>query len=703
MLNSFPLVRLLLPFVIGIVVAIYLPSNAIYPFYAFTFLFILTIISLLIKNYNLKYVFGILVHINLLLAGYSLTSFKAENKIVTNNNSNDNQFIIAEISEPIVVKEKSIKAILTIKGIKSKQNWLKSEGRAIIYLQKDSLSIQLKANDIIAFEPMLKDVPPPQNPNEFDFRNYLAYHLIYQQAYLKTSNWTILKKANNLSIFAWASETRKNLINKLENLGIKDDRLHVASALILGYKDDIDAQLKNAYSSAGAMHVLAVSGLHVGIIFLIFNQLLLFLHKIKYGKYIQGVLLILILWIYALLTGLSPSVMRAATMFSFIVGAKMTNRNSNFFNTLAASALTLLLFNPLLIMEVGFQLSYLAVIGIVVIQPLIYNLYYTKSWLLDKIWELTAVSIAAQIATFPLGLYYFHQFPNYFLLSNLIVIPLAIGILYLGLLVLALSPIPVIASFLAKVLDYVILFLNKIVIYIDELPYSLSQNIKFTLLDNYLIYITIILVILLINLRKYIYFSTASICVILLLGLRLWGNYNELNQKVFTVYNIPQHTSINFIDGSDNILVSDFKMKENKSKLLFHVQNNWIQKGVESEKIINLNKLTKRNQLSNLYTINSEILFNKEAYFQFYDKKIVLITNNFQLPKVTKPLKLDYLIITQNTKHKIKDLTTVFQPKKIIIDASNSNFITKKLKTEAEELNINYWSVPDNGAFEIYF
>ncbi|PKP44932.1 MAG: hypothetical protein CVT95_10045, partial [Bacteroidetes bacterium HGW-Bacteroidetes-12] len=509
MLNSFPLVRLLLPFVIGIVVAIYLPSNAIYPFYAFTFLFILTIISLLIKNYNLKYVFGILVHINLLLAGYSLTSFKAENKIVTNNNSNDNQFIIAEISEPIVVKEKSIKAILTIKGIKSKQNWLKSEGRAIIYLQKDSLSIQLKANDIIAFEPMLKDVPPPQNPNEFDFRNYLAYHLIYQQAYLKTSNWTILKKATNLSIFAWASETRKNLINKLENLGIKDDRLHVASALILGYKDDIDAQLKNAYSSAGAMHVLAVSGLHVGIIFLIFNQLLLFLHKIKYGKYIQGVLLILILWIYALLTGLSPSVMRAATMFSFIVGAKMTNRNSNFFNTLAASALTLLLFNPLLIMEVGFQLSYLAVIGIVVIQPLIYNLYYTKWWLLDKIWELTAVSIAAQIATFPLGLYYFHQFPNYFLLSNLIVIPLAIGILYLGLLVLALSPFPVIASFLAKVLDYVILFLNKIVVYIDELPYSLSQNIKFTLLDNYLIYITIILVILLINLRKYIYFSTA--------------------------------------------------------------------------------------------------------------------------------------------------------------------------------------------------
>src|SRR5690606_20870391 len=259
--------------------------------------------------------------------------------------------------------------------------------------------------DIISFEPILKDVPPPKNPNEFDFKRYLSYHLIHQQAYLKSTNWKLIQKAENSSLIATAHQIRKNLIDKLNELGVKDEQLAVASALILGYKNDIDAQLQSAYSSAGAMHVLAVSGLHVGVIFILLNFIFGFLDKWKWGVYFKGVLIIICLWIYALITGLSPSVMRGATMFSFLVAAKTTKSNHVFFNTMAASALFLLIINPYLLMEVGFQLSYLAVIGIVVIHPYIYHLLYVKHWFLDKIWNITAVSIAAQIATFPLGLY----------------------------------------------------------------------------------------------------------------------------------------------------------------------------------------------------------------------------------------------------------------------------------------------------------
>ena len=218
-------------------------------------------------------------------------------------------------------------------------------------------------------------------------------------------------------------------------------------------------------------------------------------------------------------------------MFSFIVAAKMANRNSNFFNTLAASALVLLIHNPLLIMEVGFQLSYLAVIGIVIIQPWVNNWINLRWWLPRKIWEITAVSIAAQIATFPLGLLYFHQFPNYFMLSNLIVIPLAVAILYLGIITLSLSFIPVVGDYLAIGLKYIIKFLNYSVNFIDSLPYSLSENIRFGVIDTWLIYLFIICTISLIAFRKFKYLLLGSSFIILFLVSILWNSYTNLDQR----------------------------------------------------------------------------------------------------------------------------------------------------------------------------
>ena len=211
-------------------------------------------------------------------------------------------------------------------------------------------------------------------------------------------------------------------------------------------------------------------------------------------------------------------------------------------------------------MEVGFQLSYLAVIGIVIIQPWVNNWFSIKWWLPRKIWEITAVSIAAQIATFPLGLLYFHQFPNYFMLSNLIVIPLAVLILYLGIVTLGLSFIPIVGDYLALGLKYVILFLNYAVNFIDSLPYSLSQNIRFGVLETWFVYLFITFIIALIAYRKFKYLLVATSFLILFLAASLWRSYNELDQRKLIIYNIPQHTTVNFIDGEDNIL--DYKYKK---------------------------------------------------------------------------------------------------------------------------------------------
>ena len=703
-LNHIPLVRLLIPFIVGVIGVVYLKPNSDYLIFSFgilaTFYFTLLLIKLLNSNYQLRWMFGIIIYATTILAGASLTSLKYKNTSTTNNllTQKYNQLLTGEITAPTQSKAKSIKAILNIKGVKTQNSWVEANGKVIIYLQKDSLSEQLNVGDVISFEPKLENVPAPKNPNEFDFRKYLSFHLIHQQAFLRSNNWKLIQPAKG-GILKFSNDRRTYLIASLKKQGITGKELAVASALILGYKDNLDPQLKSAYSSAGAMHVLAVSGLHVGVIFLIFNQLFSFFEKIKHGKIIKGILLILILWTYAILTGLSPSVMRAATMFSFIVAAKMTGRVSSFFNTLAASALVLLIYNPLLIMEVGFQLSYLAVIGIVIIQPWINNWFTIRYWLPRKIWEITAVSIAAQIATFPLGLLYFHQFPNYFMLSNLIVIPSAVAILYLGIVTLFFSSVPIVGEYLALLLNYIIKFLNLSVYVIDVLPYSLSENIRFSVTDTWLLYLFISCMICLIVYRKFIYIAMGFSFISLFLCSTFFLNYTDLDQRKIIIYNIPKFSAINFIDGKDNILLSDIKLTENRNKLMFHLQNNWINNGVRNEKIIRLDHLHKKHSISNLYRISNNNFFTKRNYFQFYSSRIAIINNSSQLSQQENKLAVDLLLITKNTKLTITELLKQFTPHQIVIDASNSTCTSKRFKQEAATLDIACWSVLLDGAF----
>ena len=292
-LNHIPLLRLLIPFIGGIMSVIYFKPNDKYLLLLFGIVFIFYLTLLIIKrlntNYQLRWIFGVLVYLNFAFAGAYLTSLKyKDTKLVENLlTEKNNQLIIGEVTEPIQVKEKSVKTILTIKGVKSNNDWIAGNGKVIVYLQKDNLSSLLTIGDIISFEPKLENVPPPKNPNQFDYRNYLSFHLIYQQAYLRSDNWKLIQKSSTLGIFKLADDCRKYLINILEKKGIKGNELAVSAALILGYKDTIDAQLVGAYTSAGAMHVLSVSGLHVAVIFLIFSKILSFLEKFKYGKSIK--------------------------------------------------------------------------------------------------------------------------------------------------------------------------------------------------------------------------------------------------------------------------------------------------------------------------------------------------------------------------------------------------------------------------------
>lgn len=718
--NQFPLFRLILPFVLGIISAIFYQRE--FPLLGETLiaLFALTIILALSRKFNLKYkyrwLFGLLINLTFFLSGYQLTIAKTGKFIPNHFNSSlttdlssgresslsrtDGRGggaagvqVIVNIVEPVHEKQRSIKAIVEVVAVNKRENWLKTQGKAIVYFEKDTLSKQLKYGDCLLLNTEFAQLQPAQNPSEFNYKRYLSFHSIYYQGYIRSGDWSVLSKDGGNTILRYANSLRKKLLNIFRENNIEGEEFAVASALILGYKDELDIELKRAYASAGAMHVLAVSGLHVGIIYLIFNSLLSFLNKFKYGNIIKAVLLILFLWFYAVLTGLSPSVMRAATMFSFIIVGKGLHRYTNIYNTLAVSAFLLLLINPYLIVEVGFQLSYLAVTGIVLIQPRIYHLWETDNWLLDKIWAIITISIAAQIATFPLALLYFHQFPNYFIFSNLIVIPMAVVIIYLGIGIFLSSPLSWLSGILAMVLNGVIVFLNSCVKFIEQLPYSITQGISISILETWFIYLMIgyLLTFFMINHVRYLKYGLALI--IILLGFQVVEGYKEANQRKLIVYNVSKTSAYDFIDGRVHLLLTDSSLINDENKLLFHIRHNWWDMGIKNENMVDIQQMSMVAEQGNL--------FIKDNLLQFYDKRLVLIKESLPRNWRATKIKVDYAILSKNVKLNIADLLTIYDVSSIIIDSSNSLRKTKKWLEEAEELGIDCYSVREFGAFQV--
>jgi competence protein ComEC len=694
-----PLVKILLPFLVGIISAIFIAIPfAFLEITAILLFFVLLVFTFtkLSAKYSLRIYYGFLLNFLIICCGYQLTITKTEIFSQDHFSKKDNaQLFLAEVSEPLVEKAKSYKAELKIISAASKGKLIPVKGSAVVYFQKDSLVSKLQMHDRILLPTVFKDIDPPKNPGEFNYKRYLSFHQIYQQAYLKSGEWKKAEQSGETSIFLFANQLREKLLSIFEKYKIEGQEFAVASALMVGYKEKIDAEITRAYAGAGAMHVLAVSGLHVGIIYMVINYLLFFLNRNLQGIIIKALITIVILWLYALVTGLSPSVLRASTMFSIIIIGKALGRNSNIYNSLAVSAVALLMINPFLIMEVGFQLSYLAVIGIVYLQPKIYNLLNINNKLLDYVWGLTAVSFSAQLATFPLGLLYFHQFPNYFLLSNLVVIPGAVLIIHLGVLLFIISPFEFIASFVSKIFNAFLYGLNYAVKWIEKLPYSITEGVYVTVFETWVIYAMIAaLVSFMVTARRRLVFIflLAGIIFFSINSYRSWVN-NSSDKLI--VYNIPKHTAINIISGRDNVNIVTLSQEDDKDKIQFHMRNNWIQKGFKNGKILSLNDA----QWESNFTMKNNFTAIQNFYV-FSNKKILHIKGELpELIETSEKLEVDYIIISESPAITLSNILGSIVPKKIIFDSSNSYYRIKKLIEECEIFDIAYHVVAESGAY----
>jgi competence protein ComEC len=371
-LHQAPFFRLVIALILGILFQINFPiinSSIIYITSSILFVTLLFAILKLTRNYAINKIWGVLVSLVLFFSGMQLVNINQQNTI---NFNNTKYTFVATLIEQPEEKEKVVKAIVKIDCIKDSVLWIRNNSKILCYFQKDSLTLNLNLGDQLIVQSHLNEIKHSGNPYSFNYKNYLSFKEIYNQCYVKADNFKIIAHDKGSIIRILSNRTRQKLLNIYQLNDISGDEFAVLSALTLGYKSELTPELKESFSASGAMHILAVSGLHVGIIFIILCKLLFPLQKNKYGKILQSIIIIAVLFFYAFLTGLSDSVLRATIMFSFISLGKMFTRQVNIYNTISASAFILLIINPYSIMNVGFQLSCAAVISIVFFQPKIY-------------------------------------------------------------------------------------------------------------------------------------------------------------------------------------------------------------------------------------------------------------------------------------------------------------------------------------------
>jgi competence protein ComEC len=700
---KYPFIRLLIPFATGIWLAFFKGNVCVSEKVVVYLLIILLILlaslilsSVLIKNYRYRYVFSLLLNVFLLLSGFLYVRIH-DYKLKVNGLPNIEftpKHYVARLCECPAVKDNSVKVMMELMEIEDVSlEKHKFESKIIAYFEKNESSLSLKYGDCIIFHTNPEEVKKPPNPEQFDYKEYLYKKGVTHQVYLKSDKWLNLNCNKSNLIYKYSYSLRDFLLLTMQRLGVKDEEYAVAAAILLGYDDSLPMDLRQKYVAAGAMHILCVSGLHVGVIFMVFSYLLFFLDdRKKTQRLLKHLLLLLLIWFYALLAGLAPSILRATIMLSFVVIGNVVNRKGVLLNSLAASALILLCINPANLFDIGFMLSYVAVIGIVVLQKPISKLVYSKYKIVNKIWEITSVTIAAQIATVPFTIYYFHQFPTYFWLSNLFMTPISSVVIIGGMIMLLVFFIPYINIMVAFFVSKMICVMNLGVEWIESLPFSIIKGLYIDTSQFVILLLILLSLLLFVELKE----KRLFFCMMILSSLFLFVNLNNVlkqkNQKEMVIYSINNATAIDFLCGREHFLLSDSIFFNDKSSFSYNIENFLVKKGVFfNGKTIRFcdnfddNFVKKR---------KSVVIFGEKALGMSDGSDLISDTLSY---KIT----LDFMFVYGKKRQSLSLLLNVYNFDYLIIDRTVPAYLSSGLIEESEKLGIKYHSIREKGAFVV--
>ncbi|WP_080239763.1 ComEC/Rec2 family competence protein [Spirosoma rigui] len=571
-------------------------------------------------------------------------------------------------------------------------HWQRVSGRVIVYLDKQGTT-QPRYGEMWLVSGSPRPIDPPLNPGEFDYRRYLRYRSIYHQQYLRPFQRRILasRPPNPItqvatSVNRWADSVFTQQVGSRAEYGI-------VNAMILGVRDDLDTEMYRVYSVAGAVHILSVSGMHVGILFSVLTLLLGFLLKRPRGKWLMAVLQLLILWFYTLATGFSPPVLRSAAMFTILILANASGRQQQLANTLGVSAFFILCYDPYALFSAGFQLSYLAVAGIGAWQsPLFLSLTFRYK-LVNRLWEITAVAIVAQLITFPLGVFYFHQFPTYFLLANPAVMVLSFLLLPLAMVVLAVSGVPYVNEWLGWCLQKLAWLLNATVTQTSLLPGAAWEGLWLSPGALLLLYAMILCSVAALVYRNQQYIWATYGAALLLAGLLVWDDYGQRHQQKIAVHFLPHRTAVSLTGGRASILLTDLDTADRRS-YDFYLKNTFGQWGVTA---LTVAPVRQSPGLSARSPAGGQ---TPDYGLWVWRGKTLLLVNNLSGRNRWKlPAIVDYLIIRRNALRDWDQLTGRVVARHIIFDDSNKTPLTDRLLREADARGIACFSVRQMGAY----
>ena len=665
---KFPLLTITISFVIGIIAEYYLQwtfskliTLLVFCFGAFCFLYwksnkvILQNITFGIATYLLSFTLGML------------------SLYVHSDTNNGNHYTKKTIEET-----NTIRAIVT-STLKPNAKYNKyfislfqfndslASGQLLLYVPKINTK-KLSTGHEIWLKNSVYPIPKSFNPYQFDYANYLEKQNVYHQIYTSENQIKIIQTHKNFGFYI--EKLRNNLSKSFDIHHFEPKTKAIIDALILGQRLELDKETIADYSNAGVIHILAISGLHISIIYFFIVFLLKPLKKVRFGAVIQLLIVLGILWLFALLTGLPASVTRAVTLFSFISIGKYFNQPKSIYNALAISAFLILLVKPNALFDIGFQLSYAAVLSIVLFQPFYKTFYFSENKIAIYFTDTILVSLAAQIGVLPLSLYYFNQLPLLFLLANLVIIPISSFVLIAGIVILPLNYVlPSVAVFLGKILGFSIQFMNDYIHLIAQFKSSIITNISFSGWLTFSLYLVLIAFV------YWLYHIKAKNIKYILGTLLLFQlsyisiKWSENNSSELVVFN-EKSTLIGIKNQNRVIAYSDIPKNHNTT----------------------LNHYT-RGTFS-----DSLLIFPLQNTISFQDKRILVIDN---LGIYKTSIRPDIIVLTQNPKINLLRLIRDISPKVIIADKSNYKSTIKLWESTCRKERIPFHAIAEKGFYKI--
>lgn len=644
----YPLFRLSVALATGIFLSDVFALDGTY-LYALCFVFVLSVLLSSIfyfsKTYRIRFLFGISVSLSFLLLGGILFVISLEN--IHHEWDSDKAVYVASVCDIPRVKGKTIQATVNVEKVKdvATGSWKPINKQILLYWMPDSMQPPLQCGDRMCFRAHVGMPMSDADFTGFDYGQYLQRQGISGTAIVYSGYWRKLLQPSTPTFKMQALMLREQIVKKFRTWNLEDDVLAIISALTVGDKSKLTREIKATYNAAGVSHILALSGLHIGILSMILSWLFYPLRRVCGGKWIASFLIVGLLWGFAFLSGLSPSVIRAVTMFSaYVVASIFSEDRFSGFSALTLTAFIMLIYQPMYLFDVGFQLSFMAVLGIFLFYPLIDSLFVVRNKIVAYLWNIISLSLAAQLATLPLILYYFGTFPVYFLLSNLVVAPIAVFILSATLLALALGVFPVAANFVVQGLDFAVRTLNEVM---EQIQHWLGAQITSAYLSVWQAWL---LAVAIVTLWRYVVCRSARRLIVFLLTV--------------------------------NVLIVSFLWKQRELPDTYIYLS---RAGVYTKYDRDINELS-----------------SASCIYKVRDICIVLVDNNkWRKQKALSPLHVDYAYICRGFYGSVADLKRLFQIKQVVLDTSLEDSYREKLKRECDIYGLNYIDMSEKGSYAI--